>query len=84
MDELNYVEKNEKNYWSIAGFALVFLYPIMGIIFSIIGLDKSKSLNGRGQLLSIVGVAIGAFMIVFNLIIDILFELLYDLVFFFI
>ena len=46
--------------FAIAGFVLSFFGGILGIVFSAIGLTKSKYLNGKGKGLSIAGVIIGS------------------------
>ena len=41
---------NENNTISIVGFILSFIIPVVGLILSIIGLNKSKELNNKGLL----------------------------------
>ena len=47
----------QKNGFSIAGFVLCFL-PLLGIIFSILGLSKSGKVGGKGRGLSIAGLVL--------------------------
>ncbi len=61
------------NTFAIVGFILAFFFPLLGLIFSIIGLNKVKECNsGRG--LAIAGIVISAviwfieFLVVFLLI----------------
>ena len=48
---------NKKNIYAIFGFVFAFLFSLLGLIFSIIGLKKSKEL-GTGSELSIAGLII--------------------------
>lgn len=52
-------EKKETNALAIVGIILSFLVPLLGLIFSIIGLKKSKELN-NGKDLSVVGIVISS------------------------
>ncbi len=59
---------SSKNSMSVAGFILSFIFPLLGLIFSIIGLNKSKQTNtGRG--LSIAGIIISSVIMVISTII---------------
>ena len=59
---------NENNTMSIIGFILSFIIPVVGLILSIIGLSKSKELNNKGKSLSIIGIILSSFMLIFNFI----------------
>lgn len=54
--------KKKVNGWSIAGFILAFFIPILGFIFSIIGVSKSKKI-GRGKVLGAFGIIISLLVI---------------------
>ncbi|MBZ4218031.1 DUF4190 domain-containing protein [Mycoplasma tauri] len=49
---------DQSNYFAIAGFVLSFFYSVLGLIFSCIGLSRSKKINGKGRKLSIAGICI--------------------------
>lgn len=51
-------DTGESNSMAIAGFVCSFFIPLLGLIFSIIGLNKSKNLNGRGRGMAIAGIVI--------------------------
>ncbi len=59
--------KKETNAMAIAGIVCSFLVPLLGLIFSIVGLNKSKTLND-GKELSIVGIVISSILLVVRLI----------------
>lgn len=61
-------EPTPNNGMAIAGFVLSFLVPLLGLIFSIIGLSKANSLNGNKKGLAIAGIIISAVTIVFRII----------------
>jgi hypothetical protein len=46
------------NGFAVAGIVLAVLAPLLGLIFSIIGLAKSKAREGAGKALSIVGIVV--------------------------
>ena len=46
---------NESNGYAIAGFVLSFFIPLLGLIFGVLGLSRSKEIGGEGR-----GFAIGA------------------------
>lgn len=46
------------NGYAIAGFILAFFFALLGLIFSIIGLNKANEHNGSGKGLSIAGIII--------------------------
>lgn len=48
------------NGMAVAGFILSFFVPLLGLIFSIIGVVKSKNLDGAGKGLAIAGIIISA------------------------
>ena len=54
------VQQSRSNGMAIAGFICSFFFPILGLIFSIIGLNKSKTLGGSGKGLAIAGIVISA------------------------
>jgi hypothetical protein len=69
----NTVEKDtdyvpQRNGWAIAGFILSFHVPILGIIFSIIGLRNSSRINGVGRGLTIAGIIVSSFVFVMRLV----------------
>lgn len=49
---------------AIAGFVCSFFIPILGWIFGGIGLNKSKSMNGKGKGFSIAAIVIASVMFV--------------------
>lgn len=49
------------NNWSIAGFICAFLMPLLGLIFSIIGLNQIKHTKEKGKGLAIAGIIISSF-----------------------
>lgn len=53
------------NGMAIAGFVLSFFIPILGLIFSILGLKKSKETN-NGKELSIAGIIISIIIIILS------------------
>lgn len=53
-------EVNNSNSLAIIGFVLSFLVPIAGLILSILGLKKSKELNGNGRGFAIAGIIISS------------------------
>jgi len=54
----------QSNGMAIAGFILSFLFPLLGLIFSIIGSSKAKQMDGAGQGLATAGIVISvAFML---------------------
>lgn len=60
------IEQKKSNALAIIGFVLSFLgaYSIFGLILSIVGLIKSKNLDGKGKGFSIAGIVISLLMIV--------------------
>lgn len=57
---------NENNTMSIVGFILSFMMPVVGLILSILGLNKSKELNNKGKGLSIAGIIISVLLFIFQ------------------
>ena len=55
------IQPEASNGMAVAGFVLAFLIGLLGLIFSILGLNKSKELNGKGKGLSIAGIIISSF-----------------------
>ena len=62
---------SSSNGMAIAGFILSFFIPLLGLIFSIIGLKRSKETN-NGKGLSTVGIIISCITMVITLIIGII------------
>lgn len=48
------------NGMAIAGFICSFFFPLLGLIFSIIGVNKSKELNGKGHGLAVAGIILSS------------------------
>ena len=55
------------NPMAIVGFVLAFVLPILGLIFSIIGFNKSDEVGGQGRGLSIAGIIISSLFMVWLL-----------------
>ena len=71
------MEENKKsNTIALIGFMLSFFFGIIGLIFSIIGLKKSKELNG-GKCFSIAGIVISSIKIALGILLISLFILVY-------
>jgi hypothetical protein len=51
-------QPERRNGFAIAGIILAVFFPILGLIFSIIGLTKSKARAGAGKALSIAGIVV--------------------------
>lgn len=45
---------------AIAGFVLAFVLPLLGLIFSIVGLRRAEEIGGQGRGLAVAGIVIGA------------------------
>lgn len=70
------------NGFAIAGFVCAFFFSLLGLIFSIIGLNKSKNLGGSGRGLAIAGIVISIVGWIFSIIaINELAEMYRDLIF---
>lgn len=63
--------QTQSNGMAIAGFVLSFFIPLLGLIFSILGLKKSKETN-TGKGLSTAGIIISCITMVITLIIGII------------
>lgn len=59
------IQNPATNEFAIVGFILSFFFSILGLIFSCIGLSKSKSMNGSGKALSIAGIIISCLTMFF-------------------
>lgn len=55
------------NGMAIAGFVCSFFFPLLGLIFSIIGLNRSKNMFGKGKGLAIAGIVISVVMWILNI-----------------
>ena len=58
------VESGETNVFAILGFIFSFLIPLLGLIFSIVGLSKAKKMGGKQKGLAIAGLIISIISIV--------------------
>lgn len=63
------IHNSPTNGFAIAGFILSFFFAILGLIFSCIGLSKSKSMNDSGRTLSIAGIIISCLTMFFAFVI---------------
>lgn len=61
-------EPSPTNGFAIAGFVCSFFFNILGLVFSIIGINKSKDLNGNGKGLAIAGIIISSAGFILDLI----------------
>jgi hypothetical protein len=58
-------QSDHTNSWAIVGFIFAFLFPLLGLIFSIISLSEIKKKNEKGRGLAIAGIIVSiAFMII--------------------
>lgn len=68
-----YQPQPQSNGMAIAGFVCSFFIAILGLIFSIIGLNRSKQMGGKGRGLAIAGIIISSvsmfFMLVYYIVI---------------
>lgn len=64
---------SQTNGMAIAGIICAFLFPLLGLIFSIIGLNKSKQMNGEGRGVSIAGIVISAILLLLGIVLYIAF-----------
>ncbi len=48
----------QTNIYAILGLVFAFLFPVVGLILSIIGLNKSKEMNGEGHGLALAGLIV--------------------------
>ena len=60
-------EKKETNAMAIVGIICSFLLPLLGLIFSIVGLKKSKEIND-GKEVAIIGIVISSILMFVRLI----------------
>ncbi len=60
---------NESNTIAIVGFVFAFLFPLVGLICSIIGLKKSKELGGAQKGLAVAGIVISAIVMIIEIIV---------------
>lgn len=64
----NNIQKKERNIYAILGFIFSFIFSLVGLILSFVGLNKSKT-TGNGRGLSVAGIIIS----ILNIIITIIF-----------
>ena len=67
-----YYGAQPSNGMAIAGFILSFIFPLLGLIFSIVGYSKGKYLNNSGKGLALAGIIISAIFMVIGLIVSII------------
>ena len=67
------VQGGNGNGFAIAGFVLAFFMPILGIIFSCIGMSKAKQMKGNGHGLALAGLIISIVSIVLSVILIIVY-----------
>ncbi|MGL6022769.1 MAG: DUF4190 domain-containing protein [Chitinophagaceae bacterium] len=69
----NNSESDSNNIFAILGFVLAFLISIAGLVLSIIGLNKSKQMGGKGRGISIASIVISSlsFLIIIIVIISV-------------
>ena len=53
-------QSDTANSYAIAGFALSFIFPLVGLIVSILGYRKAKEMNGCGKGFAVAGIVISA------------------------
>ena len=58
----------QSNTFAVLGLVFAFLMPILGIIFSAMGMSKSKELNGNGRGMAIAGLVISIVEIVISIV----------------
>lgn len=63
------VQSQTTNGMAIAGFVLSFFFALLGLIFSIIGLNKSKEMGGKGRGLALAGIIISAVSMVITILV---------------
>ena len=51
-------QQQDNNSIAVVGFVLAFLFPLLGFIFSIIGLNKAKRLDGKNKGYAVAGILI--------------------------
>jgi hypothetical protein len=57
------------NGMAVAGLIFAFIFPLIGLILSIIGLNKAKNHNGNGRSLAIAGIVVSSVMTLLSLLI---------------
>ncbi|MCL2570121.1 MAG: hypothetical protein FWE16_02850 [Firmicutes bacterium] len=57
-----------QNGMAIAGLILAFIFPLLGLIFSILGLNKAKQMNGEGHGLAMAGLVISIVYMIINIV----------------
>ncbi len=67
---LNFQTGNTMASW---GFLFAFLVPVLGIVFSSIGLTRAKEFNDQGKSISIAGIIIGSVLTLIYIILSIVF-----------
>ena len=78
-DEDSYVPRsNEYNGIALAGLILAFFSPIIGLILSCIGLNKSKQLNGLGRGQAIAGIIVSIINFALTLVIYFVLAITYN------
>ena len=53
-------QSDTDNSYAIAGFVLSFIFPLVGLIVSILGYRKAKEMNGCGKGFAVAGIVISA------------------------
>lgn len=62
-------DMTKNNGFAIAGFVLSFIFAVLGIVFSSIGLSKANKMNGKGKGLAVAGLVISLVSFVVGLIV---------------
>lgn len=62
-------ESSASNGMAIAGFVCSFFIPLLGLIFSIIGLNRSKNMYGKGRGFAIAGIVISIVIWILNIVV---------------
>lgn len=57
-DSYNNNRIEDNNSIAITGFVLAFIFPLLGFIFSVIGLNKARRLNGKNKGYAVAGIII--------------------------
>ncbi len=50
--------QQQSNIFAILGLVFAFIFPIVGLVLSIIGLNKAKEMNGEGHGLALAGLVV--------------------------
>ena len=64
---------NQTNAMAVAGFICAFFFPLLGLIFSGIGISKSKQMCGAGHGLAVAGLVISILYMVFSLLLSLIY-----------